>query len=155
MTRRTRFLVTAMVAGVLLIAACEAGLVEIRLQRSLTTTTSMKEIDGQAKLAAAGLRIDYLADDARHVRLLSHGDAERIDVTARLTRYDLSGATWTPLFKRARVEFTVAITSSDPDVAGTIHGTIEGQSLGILSTHDFRESFRAGVRTLVFEAFEP
>jgi hypothetical protein len=151
MSRRTRVLVAALVVLGALITARETGLIELEVQRATSTSTITKEIQGREKLAASDVRIEYVNGDEQHVHTISRGSQQRIDVTATVTRYDLSGPSWTPLFKRARLDFEVAIRSSDPGVTGTISGTIEKRCSGIRSRRGFCEGFREEVREAALE----
>jgi hypothetical protein len=151
MSQRTRVLVAALVVVAALITACETGLVELSVQRAVSTSTITKQIQGREKLAASDVRIEYVNGAEHHVHAISQGSQQRIDVTATVTRYELTGPTWTPLFKRARLEYEVTIRSSDPEVTGSISGTIEKKGRGIQSTRGFRAGFREEVREVVLE----
>lgn len=151
---RKRFVIAAALAVVLVLLARELGVVDLQAQVSYSNTMSQKELRGQDAFGP-DLHLEVLDGEQRYVHFFSSGGSEPLAVTARLTRYDLSGWTWTPLYKRVRVEYEVEIVSSDPAVGGSISGTIEKTSRGLISRRSFCEGLREGIRAIVFDSLEP
>lgn len=171
MTRRARILGTILLALVLVTAARELGGMDFQFEKSFTTGTNMVMIKGRDRLAQ-NFRIGFVDDGERQLGFISQtsedaststwtehwidGDEQELDpafqageeptVAARVTRFDITGCTWTPLVKWAHVEFTVYITSADSEVAGLIDGTVERKSLGLISSRRFRAGLREAVR---------
>jgi len=84
-------------------------------------------LEGQEEMRTRDLRIEYVDGERREQHLVSRG-GEPLDVTVRMTRYDLSGRTWTPIFKQGQVAYEFDIATSDPAIGGTFSGTIEGSA---------------------------
>jgi hypothetical protein len=111
-------------------------------------------LEGQQSLSGRELRLEYVDGERRDVHLVG-GSGEPLSMTLRLARYDLSGFTWTPLLKHAKVEFEVAITASDPATAGSIVGSIETAAQGLITHRVFCERMREDVRAYVLQALTP
>lgn len=153
MTARTRAL--GSIVLVLVFAARECGAIDFQFETSRSTTTHTAEINGKDKLAKANIRMEYVDGDQLHLRSISQASGEPIAVTARVASFEIRGCTWLPLVKWAHVEFGVDITTSDPEVSGSIQGTIEKNSRGSMSSRAFRASLHDEARERVLDSLLP
>jgi len=142
-----------------LIAGCvvarEAGLLDFELQTHTATRSSTKTLRGTDVLHGSDLHIVYVDGEQRNEHYISSGGEKPLDVTVQVVRYDLSGWTWTPLYKRAKVEYEIAITTPDPAIGGSVSGTLEATSRGLMSHRAFCEALRESVHEEARAAMAP
>jgi hypothetical protein len=143
-------IVVVVVVGVLR----ELGVVDFELQTYGSVQNDWLVLQGQDEMRARDLRIEYVDGERRDRHLVSRG-GEPLDVTVRMTRYDLSGRTWTPLFKHGRVEYEFEIVTNDPAIGGTLSGTLEASAQGLLSRRAFRAGMRADVHARMLRTLTP
>jgi hypothetical protein len=147
-----------LLAGALLVGcvvAREAGLVDLELQAHSSTKTSTKTLQGADALHGPDVHIVYVDGEQRDVHYINSGGKEPLDVTVQVVRYELSGWTWTPLYKRAKVEYEIEITTPDPGIGGSVSGTIETTSRGLISHRAFCQALRESVRAEARAAMAP
>ena len=109
------------------------------------------------RIANSNFKFEFRDGDSTstHYFFRSSSDEQPVaDVIADLTRFDLTGCYWTPLWKSGRCSYEVDFQSSDPGLGGKLTGSIEMQAFGIYSARSFRESFREAVREVAFDAIE-
>jgi hypothetical protein len=149
-----KWILGLVVLPIVLVIVRELGVVDFHIETRNSAQTHSMVLQGQDEMRARDLRIEYVDDERRDVHLVSRG-GEPLDVTVRMTRYDLSGRTWTPLFKQGRVEYELEITTTDPAIGGTLSGTIERSSRGLLSHRAFCAGLREDVRATLLQALAP
>ena len=107
------------------------------------------------RLADSNLKVELRDGDFTALHHFFRSSSEDpLDVLVEITRFELTGLYWTPLWKSGQCAYEVRITSADPEVNGTLTGSIEKQAYGLYSAHSYRASLHEAVRETALEAIE-
>jgi len=128
------------VCFVSLLVAREAGGVDLSLCYSRLRTNHTFEFTNTQRLAERDVKVEIRVGEQRASHSVSHPSSmELLEVSGELTSFDPSRLGWVPLFKTGTCTYEVRFTSSDPEIGGSLTGTLELQAFGFLSARAYRE----------------
>lgn len=145
--RRRVLLGLSLVAVLLLLGMRELDLVGFQLSMYETNGNHVAELTDTGDWKKRNLTIEFVDGPQRSVEHVHRGDSrDPLRVNVEVSRFALSGLSWTPLWKRVSCAFAVRVTSEDATLAGEVSGTIERQVLGVHSARALRDDLRRQVQ---------
>src|SRR5688572_15993359 len=132
-TRRKRHIVIFLVVLLAVLAARECGVLDFSLHWSRFSNEYASQLQQAEAVRQSDLTIEMVDGDEVRQHRVARGAGAPMNLRAELKPLQYSGWTWTPLYKSARTDFEITVTSSSPEVHGQITGYVERTTIGLLS----------------------
>jgi hypothetical protein len=136
---------TALVVLVLFLR--ELGAFDFTLHFSSSEHNNVQSGKRPSVPSSRALEVDLVVGgETQHQSVMRGTAGAPLHVRAEVTRFDLQGAYWSPLWKTGRCSYEVKFTSKDVSASGVVAGTIDRRTFGLCPARGFREALLDEVR---------